>query len=127
MNKPVGGFEEKIAVITGGSSGIGLATARLLHRDAAPASLFPDAIRLAAAGAGARTLIADMAQPEDVQRALDRISGGYGKLDILIANATAGRRASPNEIGMRRTYYSAVERGEKNLQLDTLERVCTGL
>ncbi|MCF7221618.1 helix-turn-helix domain-containing protein [Marilutibacter chinensis] len=30
-------------------------------------------------------------------------------------------------IGMHRTYYSAIERGEKNLQLDTLERVCEGL
>ena len=32
-----------------------------------------------------------------------------------------------DEIGMHRTYYSAIERGEKNLQLDTLERVCNGL
>ncbi len=32
-----------------------------------------------------------------------------------------------DHIGMHRTYYSAVERGEKNLQLDTLERLCAGL
>ena len=32
-----------------------------------------------------------------------------------------------DEIGMHRTYYSAIERGEKNLQLDTLQRVCDGL
>jgi transcriptional regulator with XRE-family HTH domain len=30
-------------------------------------------------------------------------------------------------IGMHRTYYSALERGEKNLQLNTLEKVCAGL
>ena len=30
-------------------------------------------------------------------------------------------------IGMHRTYYSAIERGEKNLQLSTLERICNGL
>lgn len=30
-------------------------------------------------------------------------------------------------IGMHRTYYSAIERGEKNLQLDTLQRICDGL
>ncbi|MCS3747796.1 transcriptional regulator with XRE-family HTH domain [Xanthomonas arboricola] len=30
-------------------------------------------------------------------------------------------------IGMHRTYYSAIERGEKNLQLDTLEKICKGL
>ena len=32
-----------------------------------------------------------------------------------------------DEIGMHRTYYSAIERGEKNLQLDTLQKVCAGL
>ena len=32
-----------------------------------------------------------------------------------------------DEIGMHRTYYSAIERGEKNLQLDTFQRVCEGL
>lgn len=32
-----------------------------------------------------------------------------------------------DEIGMHRTYYSAIERGEKNLQLDTLAKVCEGL
>lgn len=30
-------------------------------------------------------------------------------------------------IGMHRTYYSAIERGEKNLQLDTFKRICVGL
>jgi len=32
-----------------------------------------------------------------------------------------------DHIQMHRTYYSAIERGEKNLQLDTLVRVCNGL
>jgi transcriptional regulator with XRE-family HTH domain len=32
-----------------------------------------------------------------------------------------------DHIEMHRTYYSAIERGEKNLQLDTLHRVCSGL
>jgi transcriptional regulator with XRE-family HTH domain len=32
-----------------------------------------------------------------------------------------------DEIGMHRTYYSAIKRGEKNLQLDTLQKVCDGL
>ncbi len=30
-------------------------------------------------------------------------------------------------IGMHRTYFGAVERGEKNLQLSTLQRVAAGL
>lgn len=32
-----------------------------------------------------------------------------------------------DHIDMHRTYYSAIERGEKNLQLDTLERLSEGL
>lgn len=32
-----------------------------------------------------------------------------------------------DHIGMHRTYYSAIERGEKNIQLDTLKRICDGL
>jgi transcriptional regulator with XRE-family HTH domain len=32
-----------------------------------------------------------------------------------------------DSIEMHRTYYSAIERGEKNLQLDTLRRICEGL
>jgi transcriptional regulator with XRE-family HTH domain len=32
-----------------------------------------------------------------------------------------------DHIEMHRAYYGALERGEKNMQLDTLERVCKGL
>lgn len=31
------------------------------------------------------------------------------------------------EIEMHRTYYSALERGEKNASISTIERVCEGL
>lgn len=37
------------------------------------------------------------------------------------------QEAFADKIEMHRTYYSAIERGEKNLQLSTLERVCVGL
>lgn len=32
-----------------------------------------------------------------------------------------------DEIGMHRSYYGAIERGDRNLTLDTLLRVCEGL
>jgi len=32
-----------------------------------------------------------------------------------------------DHINMHRAYYGAIERGEKNLQLTTLDRVCVGL
>ena len=30
-------------------------------------------------------------------------------------------------VGMHRTYYSAIERGLKNIRLETLERICLAL
>lgn len=37
------------------------------------------------------------------------------------------QEAFADRIEMHRTYYSAIERGEKNVQLTTLLRVCQGL
>ncbi len=37
------------------------------------------------------------------------------------------QEAFADQIKMHRAYYGALERGEKNLQLSTLERVCAGL
>ena len=37
------------------------------------------------------------------------------------------QEAFADKIGMHRTYYSALERGEVNLTLRTLRRVCSGL
>lgn len=32
-----------------------------------------------------------------------------------------------DKIEMHRTYYSAIERGEQNITIDTLERICKGV
>jgi transcriptional regulator with XRE-family HTH domain len=37
------------------------------------------------------------------------------------------QEAFAEQVHMHRTYYSAIERGEKNLTLTTLNRVCAGL
>jgi transcriptional regulator with XRE-family HTH domain len=37
------------------------------------------------------------------------------------------QEAFAEQVHMHRTYYSAIERGEKNLTLATLSRVCDGL
>ncbi len=37
------------------------------------------------------------------------------------------QEAFADRIGMHRTYYSALERGESNLTIRTLEKVCAGL
>jgi transcriptional regulator with XRE-family HTH domain len=37
------------------------------------------------------------------------------------------QEAFAEKIGMHRTYYSAIERGEKNVTIDTMLRVCSAL
>lgn len=56
-------------------------------------------------------------------------------LQERIGDAVRRRREAQNysqegfadHIRMHRAYYGAIERGRKNLQLTTLERVCAGL
>jgi 3-oxoacyl-[acyl-carrier protein] reductase len=88
----------KIALITGGGSGIGRATA---HRfvDEGAAHLFIVDIRedsaakvvaeLEEKGAAATVIIADVSVTDDCQHAIDQVIGQAGRLDILVSNAAA--------------------------------------
>jgi transcriptional regulator with XRE-family HTH domain len=48
-------------------------------------------------------------------------------LRVRRESAGYSQEAFADQIAMHRTYYSAIERGEKNMQLDTLQRICQGL
>jgi NAD(P)-dependent dehydrogenase (short-subunit alcohol dehydrogenase family) len=82
----------KTALITGGSSGIGLATARLfLDNGARVAITGRDTARLAAArkelGADLLTLACDVRSREQLQEMAGEVRNAFGALDILFANA----------------------------------------
>jgi len=89
----------KVALVTGGSRGIGLAIARALvadgvqvaitGRNAAHLSSARPAIEAAGPGS-VETLQADVRKYADVQRAIDAASARFGGLDILINNAGVG-------------------------------------
>ncbi|WP_329109770.1 glucose 1-dehydrogenase [Micromonospora sp. NBC_01699] len=87
-------FGDKIALITGGTSGIGLATARRLLAEGARVVITGrDKTRLDAAVAdldgGDRVLAVpgDTASLADLDALTDRIRDRYGRLDVLFANA----------------------------------------
>jgi NAD(P)-dependent dehydrogenase (short-subunit alcohol dehydrogenase family) len=87
----------KKALITGGNSGIGLATARLFIAEGAQVAITgrdqPTLDEAAAElGPNARGYRADVTVPEDRNRLFAELSRDFGKLDIVFANAgIAGR------------------------------------
>ena len=92
MSKALAG---RVAVVTGGTRGIGLAIARSLAEDGASVVVSGrDAGRLAAAaaeieatGAAALAVAADAARREDVERLVDAARDRFGRLDVLVNNA----------------------------------------
>jgi len=89
----------KVALVTGGSRGIGLAIARALAADGVKVSVtgLSDAhlsaarSKIESAGpSGVETLRADVRRYEDIERAINATVGRFGGLDILINNAGVG-------------------------------------
>jgi 3-oxoacyl-[acyl-carrier protein] reductase len=85
------GLKDKVALVTGGSSGIGLAIA---------AKLAAEGCKVAIAGRqqakldtaakqvpGARGFAADMREPAQVSRLVDQVIAAFGRINIVISNA----------------------------------------
>jgi NADP-dependent 3-hydroxy acid dehydrogenase YdfG len=84
-------LNDKIMVITGASSGIGMATARRLNRAGVKFVLNArneDRLKaLAAELGGAVCVTGDMIEPETPQKILDAAFSEFGRVDILFNNA----------------------------------------
>ena len=92
-------FTGKVAIVTGGSRGIGLAIARALVAEGVQVTITGrDEAHLSAArrqleGAGpgsVETLRADVRKYDDVEQAIDATVARFGGLDILVNNAGVG-------------------------------------
>lgn len=91
-------LENKVALITGGTSGIGLVTAKLFLAEGAQVVVVgSNAERLQEAGkqlGGQAELIqADVRSVDQIERAMDRVQARHGHLDVLFANAGASKVA----------------------------------
>jgi NAD(P)-dependent dehydrogenase (short-subunit alcohol dehydrogenase family) len=81
-------FENKVAVITGGSKGIGGATSRaFLAEGARVAVLDVDAPDFQTAGDNLRFIKTDVSQAREVAAAFEQVSSTFGGVDILVNNA----------------------------------------
>ncbi len=91
----MGRLKDKVALITGGNSGIGLATAIRYTAEGAKIAISgrnPETLKQAEAaiGNGALAIKADMAEMEDVESLLDAVALKHKKIDILFLNAGLG-------------------------------------
>lgn len=97
----MGQLEGKTAVVTGGSSGIGLAAAERLAAEGAHVFITgrnQDALDTAAKSIGSATAIAgDIANLADLDRLYDAVRARGKGLDIVFANAAAGSFATLEE------------------------------
>jgi NAD(P)-dependent dehydrogenase (short-subunit alcohol dehydrogenase family) len=91
-------MEGRAALVTGGSSGIGLAIARALGADGYSLTVSarrPEKLEEAVAGLrdegiDAHAVPANMAREEDIQRLVEAHRERFGRLDVLINNAGLG-------------------------------------
>ncbi|HVL75397.1 MAG TPA: SDR family oxidoreductase [Noviherbaspirillum sp.] len=89
------GLENKIAIVTGASQGIGKATAGALAEEGARVVLVARgqerldelAGQIRAAGGQAETVSADVSKADDCRRIIDEAVSRFGGIDILVNNA----------------------------------------
>jgi meso-butanediol dehydrogenase / (S,S)-butanediol dehydrogenase / diacetyl reductase len=74
----MGRFDSKVALVTGASSGIGAASARLLAVEGATV------VGLDLAGDGADVLATDVTDPASVRAAVDTVIARHGRLDVAV-------------------------------------------
>ena len=101
------GLKGKIALVTGGTEGIGKASALEFAREGAKVAICSrradrvantvDEIRRA--GGDAFGMAADMSRMEDIERFIDAVVRQYGGLDILVNNAGTSARGAFLDIG----------------------------
>lgn len=83
-------FEGKIAVITGGGTGIGAAVATQIAREGGKVALIGrrrEPLEAVASAIGGAVFQADAADTPAMKRAVAAIVGQFGGIDILVANA----------------------------------------
>lgn len=96
-------LDGKIAVITGGGTGIGLASAKRFISEGAVVYLFGRRAEkleaaVAALGGNTRAVAGSVTDAGDLDRLYDTVKQEHGKLDILFANAGTGALAPLSEI-----------------------------
>ena len=105
-------LKDKVAVVTGGNSGIGYAAAKKLKENGADVIITgrrKEALDKAAAELDVTGLIADQSKLADIENLVNHVKEQFGKVDILLVNAGI-------------TKFSTIERIEES-QFDEMMNV----
>ena len=101
--------EGKVAIVTGGGTGIGRATARELARTGARVAICgrrPEPIEavqaeLDASGSDVLAATCDVREPEEVAGFLARVDERFGGVDVLVNNAGGQFAAAAEDISLK--------------------------
>jgi len=96
---------DRAALVTGGSSGIGLAIARLLRDEGYDLTLVsrtPEKIAAAAAELGAVAIAANVADADECARAVAEHRERFGRLDVLVNSAGVGIGGLVEELDVKK-------------------------
>lgn len=93
----------QVAVITGGGSGIGAATARAMAKEGAEVAILDrdlDAAKTAAKKIGGKALAVacDVTDPKSVRAAFDAVVSAFGGVDIVVSNAGAAWQGTIGQV-----------------------------
>ncbi len=117
------GLNGQVALVTGGSKGIGLACAQALAAEGArvaiasrePAHLEAAVRTLAQAGHAVRAFAADLCSAEAAERLVQDVEDALGPLQLLVCSAGAAQRTPPAELqahhwhaAMQAKYYTTL-------------------